>query len=459
MGLKLWAGRFARPTHPDVDKFLASLQFDKRLYREDLTGSVAHAQGLARAGVLTEGERDALVAGLQGLRLEMDSGSFAWDPAQEDVHMNIESALRERIGPLAGKLHTGRSRNDQVALDLLLWVREAAADLQQKIRAAQTALLDLADRHPDAIMPAYTHTQHAQPVLFAHHCLAYVEMLQRDWGRLRDLLARADESPLGAGAAVGTAFPVDREALARDLGFGRASANSLDAVGDRDFALELLAALSILMVHLSRLAGEIVLWASAEFAFVELDDAVASGSSMMPNKKNPCSAELVRAKSGRVVGHLVGLLMVLKGLPLAYNRDLQEDKEALFDAVDTAAACLAQIPLLLSGLTVHRDRLRAAAGEGYTLATDLADYLTRRGVPFREAHHATGQAVAYAAGRQKPLEALTLEELRQFAPAVGDDVHQHLTLEASVKLRDVVGGTAPGRVREQLARARARIRG
>jgi argininosuccinate lyase len=306
-------------------------------------------------------------------------------------------------------------------------------------------------------MPAYTHTQHAQPVLFAHHCLAYVEMLERDHGRVRDALARADECPLGAGAAAGTAFPIDREALARDLGFARAAANSLDAVADRDFVLELLAALSILMVHLSRLAGELVLWASAEFAFIELSDRIASGSSMMPNKKNPCSAELVRGKAGRVVGHLVATLMMLKGLPLAYNRDLQEDKEALFDAVDTATGALEQMPVLLQGITVRAERMRAAAAQGYTLATDLADYLTRKGLPFREAHHQTGQIVAHALAQGKPLEALSLEELRRFAPLIEEDVRRHLTLEASLQQRSVLGGTAPARVREQLARARARL--
>ncbi len=454
---KLWGGRFARPTDPRVDRFLASVAFDQRLYPEDITGSIAHAQALARAGVLSSEEQDALVAGLQSLREEMDAGTFPWDPVQEDVHLNVEAALRQRIGPVAGKLHTGRSRNDQIALDVRLWLRTAGADLRERIRAAQAALLELAGRYPEAIMPAYTHTQHAQPVLFAHHCLAYVEMLERDAGRLRDALARADECPLGAGAAAGTAFPIDREALAHALGFARATTNSLDAVGDRDFALEILAALSILMMHLSRLAGEIVLWASAEFGFVELDDAVASGSSMMPNKKNPCSAELVRAKSGRVAGHLVGLLMVLKGLPLAYNRDLQEDKEALFDAVDTTAAALEQVPLLLQGLTVRVDRMRSAALDGYTLATDLADYLTRKGLPFREAHHATGQMVSFAVQQGKPLEALSLEEMRRFAPAVDEDVRTHLSLEASVKLRNVVGGTAPEQVRVQLARARQRL--
>jgi argininosuccinate lyase len=455
--VKLWGGRFAEATDPRVDRFLESVGFDQRLYAEDIAGSIGHARALNRAGVLTAEESDALVKGLTALQAEIAAGAFPWDSAHEDVHMNIEAALTERIGPVAGKLHTGRSRNDQVALDLRLWVRTAGAAVLQRIRAAQQALVELGERNVAVVMPAYTHTQHAQPVLFAHHCLAYVEMLERDHGRVRDALARADDSPLGAGAAAGTAFPIDREALARDLGFTRAAANSLDAVGDRDFVLELLAALSILMVHLSRLAGELVLWASAEFAFVELSDRIASGSSMMPNKKNPCSAELVRGKAGRVVGHLVATLMMLKGLPLAYNRDLQEDKEALFDAVDTATAALEQIPVLLQGITVRAERMRAAAAQGYTLATDLADYLTRKGLPFREAHHQTGQIVAYALAQRKPLEDLSLEELRRFAPLIEEDVRRHLTLEASLHLRSALGGTAPARVQEQLARARARL--
>lgn len=455
--MKLWGGRFAEATDPRVDRFLESVGFDQRLYAEDIAGSIGHARALNRAGVLTAEESDALVKGLTALQAEIAGGAFSWDPAHEDVHMNIEAALKERIGPVAGKLHTGRSRNDQVALDLRLWVRTAGAAVLQRIRAAQQALVDLGERNIAVVMPAYTHTQHAQPVLFAHHCLAYVEMLERDHGRVRDALARADECPLGAGAAAGTAFPIDREALALDLGFARAAANSLDAVADRDFVLELLAALSILMVHLSRLAGELVLWASAEFAFIELSDRIASGSSMMPNKKNPCSAELVRGKAGRVVGHLVATLMMLKGLPLAYNRDLQEDKEALFDAVDTATAALEQIPVLLQGITVHAERMRAAAAQGYTLATDLADYLTRKGLPFREAHHLTGQIVAYAVEQGKPLEDLSLEELRRVAPAVEEDVRRHLTLDASLHQRSALGGTAPARVKEQLARARARL--
>jgi argininosuccinate lyase len=455
--VKLWGGRFAEATDPRVDRFLESVGFDQRLYVEDIAGSIGHARALHRAGVLTAEESDALVKGLTALQAEIAAGAFPWDPAHEDVHMNIEAALKERIGPVAGKLHTGRSRNDQVALDLRLWVRTAGAAVLQRIRAAQQALVELGERNVAVVMPAYTHTQHAQPVLFAHHCLAYVEMLERDHGRVRDALARADESPLGAGAAAGTAFPIDREALARDLGFARAAANSLDAVADRDFVLELLAALSILMVHLSRLAGELVLWASAEFAFIELSDRIASGSSMMPNKKNPCSAELVRGKAGRVVGHLVATLMMLKGLPLAYNRDLQEDKEALFDAVDTANGALEQIPVLLQGITVRAEPMRAAAAQGYTLATDLADYLTRKGLPFREAHHQTGQIVAYALAQGKPLEALSVDELRRFAPSVGEDVGGHLTLEASLHKRSGLGGTAPARVQEQLARARARL--
>jgi argininosuccinate lyase len=367
----------------------------------------------------------------------------------------VEARLRQKLGPLGGKLHTGRSRNDQVAVDLRLYVKTAGADLLAAIGALESALIARAEEHLDTVMPGYTHTQRAQPVLLAHHLLAYVEMLRRDRGRVEDSLGRADVSPLGAGALAGSGFPIDRTALAHDLGFAAAAANSLDAVGDRDFALELLAASSIAMIHLSRLCGEIVLWTSVEFSFAALPDALASGSSMMPNKKNPCAAELVRAKSGRVAGDLMNLLMVLKGLPLAYNRDLQEDKEALFDGVDTTIVCLKVAARLVLGLRFDRDIMRTAALSGYTLATEAADYLSRKGMPFRDAHRAVGQMVAKGIATHKGLEDFSLEELQQFSPLFGADIFNQLTLEGALRSRNVLGGTAPAQVKEALARVKA----
>jgi argininosuccinate lyase len=369
--------------------------------------------------------------------------------------MLVEQRLREKLGPLGGKLHTGRSRNDQVAADTRLYVRTAGAELLQATADLESALIKRAREHVDTVMPGYTHTQRAQPVLLAHHLLAYVEMIRRDQGRLRDALDRANVSPLGAGALAGSGFPLDRMALAESLGFAAAAANSIDAVADRDFVVEVIAACSITMIHLSRLCGEIVLWTSAEFSFASLPDALASGSSMMPNKKNPCAAELVRARSGRVAGDLVNLLMVLKGLPLAYNRDLQEDKEALFDAVDTTLSSLQVTARLVDGLRFNVDTMRAAAISGYTLATELADYLTRKGVPFRDAHRLVGEMVSAGIGAQRTLESYSLAELQRFSPAFDADVVDHLTLEGALESRAVFGGTAPARVKEALSNVEA----
>jgi len=372
----------------------------------------------------------------------------------EDIHMAIEQQLIQKIGPLGGKLHTGRSRNDQVALDLRLYVKKAGAQLLAAATALESALITRAADHIDTVMPGYTHTQRAQPVLLAHHLLAYVEMLHRDRGRLQDAVDRADVSPLGSGALAGSGFPIDRVALAEDLGFAAAAANSIDAVADRDFVVELIAACSIAMIHLSRLCGEIVLWTSVEFSFAALPDSLASGSSMMPNKKNPCAAELVRAKTGRVAGDLMNLLMVLKGLPLAYNRDLQEDKEALFDAVDTTLACLRVTTRLVQGIQFNQETMRAAALAGYTLATEAADYLARKGMPFRDAHRVVGQIVVSAIAEHRGIENLSLVELQRFSPLFDADVFDHLTLEGALQSRDILGGTAPARVQEALARVK-----
>jgi argininosuccinate lyase len=459
-----WGGRFGEEPDPLIDQFTQSLDVDSRLFREDIAGSRAWAKALVRVGVLTPEEQLRIDLALQDIELEMSPPGANNPPpptgegrvgAAEDIHMAVEKRLREKLGPLGGKLHTGRSRNDQVALDSRLYVRAAGAQLLEAVSVLESALIARAEEHLDTVMPGYTHTQRAQPVLLAHHLLAYVEMLRRDAGRIADALGRADVSPLGAGALAGSGFPIDRSELAHDLGFGGASANSLDAVADRDFVLELLAACSIAMIHLSRLCGEIVLWTSVEFSFASLPDALASGSSMMPNKKNPCAAELVRAKSGRVAGDLVNLLMVLKGLPLAYNRDLQEDKEALFDGVDTTLACLQVTARLVHGLQFDRDVMRKAALEGYTLATELADYLSRKGMPFRDAHHLVGRMVAEAIAGNRGLESFSLAELQRFSPLFDADIVDHLTLEGALKSRDVLGGTAPARVKEALAHVKA----
>ena len=448
-----WGGRFGEEPDPLVDRFTRSLDVDRRLFREDIAGSRAWATALVRAGVLTGEEQLRIVQALQEIESEFAETTDPPPPLHEDIHMAVEKRLQEKLGPLGGKLHTGRSRNDQVALDLRLFVRAAGGQLLEAIASLESALITRAEEHLDTVMPGYTHMQRAQPVLLAHHLLAYVEMLRRDAGRVNDALRRADVSPLGAGALAGSGFPIDRTELAHELGFATASANSLDAVADRDFVLELLAACSIAMIHLSRLCGEIVLWTSAEFSFAVLPDALASGSSMMPNKKNPCAAELVRAKSGRVAGDLLNLLMVLKGLPLAYNRDLQEDKEALFDGVDTTLACLTVTTRLVQGLQFDRDVMRKAALQGYTLATELADYLAIKGMPFRDAHHLVGRMVAEAIATDRGLESLSLAELQQFSGLFSADIADHLTLEGALRSRDVLGGTAPGRVREALAHA------
>jgi argininosuccinate lyase len=465
-----WGGRFGEETDPLIDRFTRSIATDSRLFREDIAGSRAYAKALIGAGVLTQEEQVHIDNALKEIESELAEslppprgegrGSADLPPPRgegrgggtsEDIHMFVEQQLIKKIGPLGGKLHTGRSRNDQVVVDERLFVKSAEAQLVAALQALESALVTRARGQVDTIMPGYTHTQRAQPVLLAHHLLAYVEMLRRDRGRIQDAAGRADISPLGAGALAGSGFPIDRETLAKDLGFAGASANSLDAVADRDFILELISACSIAMIHLSRLCGEIVLWTSAEFAFASLPDSLASGSSMMPNKKNPCAAELVRAKSGRVAGDLMNLLMVLKGLPLAYNRDLQEDKEALFDAFDTTLDSLQVTARLVEGIQFNPEAMRAAAVAGYTLATEAADYLSRKGMPFRDAHRVVGQVVARAIAEHRGIENLGLAELQRFSPLFEADVFDHLTLEGALQSRDVLGGTAPARVQEALA--------
>jgi argininosuccinate lyase len=448
-------GRFGEPTDADARRFTASLPFDQRLWPFDLQGSEAWARALAKGGVLSEAELETILRGLGEVRSELEAGTFPYRLELEDIHMNIERRLVERIGAAGGKLHTGRSRNDQIALDMRLWLRAEIDAVRTALREVQAALIEQAERHRDCPMPGYTHLQRAQPVLLAHHLLAYVWMLARDRERYADARRRLDVLPLGAAALAGTTVPVDRHALAQALGFRVPSPNSLDAVSDRDFALEFLAASAILAMHLSRFGEEVVLWASAEFGFVDLPDAFATGSSIMPQKKNPDIAELIRGKTGRVYGDLMGLLTVMKGLPLAYHSDMQEDKEAFFDAADTVRGCLGILVPFVRALRFRVDRLRAVAGESYSTATDLADYLVQRGLPFREAHEVVGRAVRLGLERGCPLQALPLADLRALSPLFGPDLVHAVSVEASLAARGVYGGTGPEAVGRALAEARA----
>ncbi|MFQ5930865.1 MAG: argininosuccinate lyase [Nitrospiraceae bacterium] len=447
---KPWGGRFQERTHRLVETFTSSLPVDRRLYRYDILGSIAHCKGLERAGVLTRREATAIIRGLEDIRAEIDDGRFPFASEDEDIHMAIERRLTTVIGPVGGKLHTGRSRNDQVALDLRLYLRDGLGTVLEGARRFQQALIGQARRHLDVVMPGYTHLQRAQPVLFAHHLLAYAEMIERDKGRLRDTLLRLDELPLGAGALAGTNYPVDRAYVAKLLSFSRVTVNSLDTVSDRDFVIETLSALSILMMHLSRLSEELVLWSSQEFQFVTLPDAFCTGSSMMPQKKNPDVPELIRGKTGRVYGHLFALLTTLKGLPLSYNRDLQEDKEALFDGLDTVTAAQQVLTELIKGLTVHRAALARAAGSGYLLATELADYLVAKGVPFREAHRATGRLVLACLDSKRALHDLALADLRTFSEHFEKDALDVLTVEGAIERKGQVGGTARKQVEARI---------
>jgi argininosuccinate lyase len=447
---KLWAGRFRERTHRLVERFTSSLAFDQRLYAHDIEGSIAHCKTLKRAGVLSSRDAAALLRGLESVRAEMAEGRFAFVPEDEDIHMAIERRLTEIIGPVGGKLHTGRSRNDQVALDIRLYLRDAVASLLGELRRFQQALLAQAKKHLSIVMPGYTHLQRAQPVLFAHHLLAYIEMAERDKSRLRGALARIDVLPLGSGALAGTNYPVDRAYTARLLGFSAVTENSLDAVSDRDFACETLAVLSILMMHLSRLSEELVLWSSQEFRFVELPDSFCTGSSMMPQKKNPDVPELVRAKTGRVYGDLMAVLTTMKGLPLSYNRDLQEDKEALFDALETATTSVSLYAELMKGLVVNGAMMARAAASGYLLATELADYLVTKGVPFRDAHGITGRIVRACLDRDRELRDLTLADLRAFSDRFEKDALDAMTLEGALERKGQIGGTARKRVEARI---------
>ncbi|HEX5588696.1 MAG TPA: argininosuccinate lyase [Candidatus Limnocylindrales bacterium] len=469
--MQRWGGRFTGDTDEQVVDFTRSIEVDAALAADDLEGSIGHVRGLGRAGILTAAEVDRLVEGLRGLGAEIEAGTVAWDPSLEDVHMNLEAALEERIGPLARKLHTGRSRNDQVATDLRLWARRAIDRLDAAALAMERALVGLAERDGEAILPGTTHIQPAQPVLLAHHLLAYVEMLERDRGRLADARRRLNVSPLGAGALAGAGYPLDREATALELGFDGVTANSMDAVADRDFIVEVLAAIALAMVHLSRLAEEITWWSNPAFGFVRVADAYSTGSSMMPNKRNPDPAELVRGRAARTIGALATMLAVLKGLPLTYQRDLQEGVAPLIEAVGVLEASLGVMAGLVDTLTIDAARMRAAADQGHTTATAVADALVRRGVAFRSAHHAVGALVAAVEARGAGLEAVTDAEVVAALRGVDDDraatlaadpaapglVRSAASVEGAVAAADVIGGTAGPRVRAAVAAARARL--
>ena len=451
---KLWGGRFQQPTNAFVEAFTASVGFDKRLAPYDIAGSVAHARMLAHVGVLTKNEANSIVDGLQAILADIEAGRFDWDVSLEDVHMNIEARLTERIGDVGKKLHTGRSRNDQVATDIRLFMRDGIDAACEGIGRLGSQLLTLAEKEADTLLPGFTHLQPAQPISFGHHMMAWFEMLMRDLERMQDCRKRVNRMPLGAAALAGTSYPIDRAFTCKQLGFDVACANSLDAVSDRDFAIEFASASSLLMMHLSRFSEELILWSSAQFGFVDLGDAFCTGSSIMPQKKNPDVPELVRGKSGRVTGHLVSLLMLMKSQPLAYNKDNQEDKEPLFDTLDTVLDCLKVYADMMASISLNRDAMRAAASEGYTTATDLADYLVRKGVAFRDAHEVVGKAVHAAIESGKDLSALSLGELQAFSPIIDKDVFDVLTLEGSVNARAHVGGTAPANVRKAVKDAR-----
>ncbi len=469
--MRLWGGQFSEANDTRVEAFTSSIDVDRELAADDLAGSIAHVRGLGRAGLLTETQVEELVTGLTSLAEDVAEGRFAWDPALEDVHLNLEAALAERIGPVAGRLHTGRSRNDQVATDLRLWTRRATDRLDAALLAFEHALVGLAEREGEAILPGTTHIQPAQPVLLAHHLLAYVEMVERDRGRLGDARRRLNISPLGAGALAGAGYPLDRETTASELGFDGVTANSLDAVSDRDFVVEVLAAIALGMVHLSRLAEEITWWSNPAFGFVRASDAFSTGSSIMPNKKNPDPAELVRGRAARVIGALTTVLALLKGLPLAYQRDLQEDKAPLFDAVAVYEASLGVLAGMLDTLTVDAVRMRAAADDGYTTATAVADALVRRGIPFRAAHHVVGSLVAQAEAAGVSLDAVEDamigmalgasgdEDVAALAadPGIGDALRAAASIDGALASCDVTGGTAPVRVRSALSAVRARL--
>ncbi|MDR7317949.1 MULTISPECIES: argininosuccinate lyase [Brevibacillus] len=455
--MKLWGGRFTKPTNQLVEEYTASISFDQKMWRQDIVGSLAHVAMLGKCGILPMEEVRQIIAGLKKVKEKIEHGQAEFLVAHEDVHMNIEKMLIEEIGPVGGKLHTGRSRNDQVALDMHLFLREKLMEIIQLAMYLQEAMIEQANQHLDTVMPGYTHLQRAQPVLFGYHLMAYVSMLQRDIERMTETWKRVNVLPLGAGALAGTTFPIDRAFVAELLQFDGIYQNSMDAVSDRDFIVEFLADASLLMAHLSRLCEELVIWSSQEFSFVELDDAFCTGSSIMPQKKNPDVAELVRGKTGRVYGNLVGLLTVLKGLPMAYNKDMQEDKEGMFDTVTTIHGALALLTPMIQTMQVRTERMRQAVTNDFSNATDLADYLVRKDMPFRQAHEVVGRAVLYCIEQQKYLLDLSVEEFQSFSEVIGEDVYEALAVETVVNARNVLGGTARNQVEQQIEWYRSKL--
>lgn len=451
---KLWGGRFTQPTDKFVEEFTASIDFDKRLYHQDIRGSVAHARMLGRQGIIPLEDVDKIVHGLVDILQQIESGHFDFSVGLEDIHMNIEARLSQKIGEAGKRLHTGRSRNDQVALDIRLYLRDEIVEVVTYLDMLIDSLLEQAEKNIEVVMPGFTHLQSAQPILFSHHLLAYVEMFKRDKGRMEDCLKRVNVLPLGAGALAGTTFPIDREYVAEQLDFPAVTRNSLDSVSDRDFALEFLAASSILMMHLSRFSEELIIWSTSAFRFIDLSDGFCTGSSIMPQKKNPDVPELVRGKTGRVYGNLMALLTVMKALPLAYNKDMQEDKEPLFDTIDTVKGSLKIFADMIREMRVNAHSMERAAGQGFSTATDVADYLVRKGLPFRDAHEAVGKAVAYCVENEMNLEELSLAEWQLFSPHFGDDIFAAITVEASVNARNMIGGTARNRVEDEIRRCR-----
>ena len=449
--------RFQKGTNKTAQDYLASIPFDQRLYRQDIEGSIAHARMLAKQGIIADKDAEAIIAGLNSIRNEIEQGKFHFKTKLEDIHMNIEARLFEKIGDVAGKLHTARSRNDQVALDMRLFLKEEIPKTMDNIKALQSSLVELAEANKDVIIPGYTHLQQAQPVLLAHHLLAYFEMFQRDKQRFSDCLKRTDVLPSGSGALAGVAYPVDRQFMAQELGFSEISNNSVDAVSDRDFVVEYQAASALAMMHISRLAEEIVLWSSSEFGFIEIGEDFTTGSSIMPQKKNPDVAELARGKTGRIYGNLMSLLTTMKALPLAYDRDMQEDKQGLFDTLDTLHSTLEVFAEMIKTLKVNPQRISNAINEDYILATDLADYLVKKGMPFRQAHNTVNKLGEYAVANQKSFRELSLSEYRDFSPLFDKDVY-NITLESSIAARDVVGGTAPNQVEAALRKAKKSLR-
>lgn len=451
---KLWGGRFQKSTDKKVDDFNSSIRFDKRMYRQDINGSIAHAKMLGKQGIIPKDDSDKIVAELKNILKDIEGGKVQFEIDAEDIHMNIEKLLTERIGDAGKRLHTGRSRNDQVALDIRMYLMDETEEIRQMLIHALEVLTDIASEHTETIMPGYTHLQKAQPITFAHHLMAYFEMFKRDLSRLEDCRKRTNVMPLGSGALAGTTYPLDREFVASELGFEAVTMNSLDGVSDRDFVIELLSCLSIIMMHMSRFSEELILWSSHEFSFVEMDDAFSTGSSIMPQKKNPDVAELIRGKTGRVYGHLMGLLTTMKGIPLAYNKDMQEDKEPIFDAIDTVKLCLPVFCDMLATMTVKKDNMLKGSKGGFTNATDVADYLVKKGLPFREAHSVVGQMVFYCIERNIALDDLSMEQFKEFSDIINEDIYSAISMETCVNDRKVIGGPAKEIVEKAIEKAK-----